>query len=104
MRREDGEYAATGTGELALETCRDARNRFRALDRFEPFFSGFDGASGLEFEWFEGARLETATEENPHSPIEWCGDRLEDDDGRRCPRLPHGRAGTVARCETGFVR
>lgn len=75
--RVDGGYVATTIGELALETYRRARTRFRTIDRFEPFLAHADvDAAELELDWLETAELATASENRPHRPIEWYADRV----------------------------
>ncbi|MFC4540950.1 helix-turn-helix transcriptional regulator [Halosolutus amylolyticus] len=77
VARVDGGYTATAAGELALETYRQTRTRFGILDRVEPFLSRVDvDAAALEVDWFHTAELATATETNPHRPIEWYADRI----------------------------
>ncbi|WP_254766370.1 helix-turn-helix transcriptional regulator [Salinilacihabitans rarus] len=82
-RRDDGTYVATGLGELALESYRRARARFRTLDRVAPVFAHLDGVDGLDPAWLETARVASATAENPQRPVEWYADRLEAADGDR---------------------
>lgn len=83
-RRVDGGYAATTTGELALETYRDARTRFRTLDRIEPFLAHVDGTlADLDVAWLRTAELVTASGTNPHQPLEWYADRLAAADADR---------------------
>ncbi|WP_247003615.1 helix-turn-helix transcriptional regulator [Halosolutus gelatinilyticus] len=75
--RVDGGYAATTIGELALETYRRARTRFRTIERFEPFLAHVDvDAAELEVDWLETAELVTASETRPHQPVEWYADRV----------------------------
>lgn len=81
VRRVDDGYAITGAGELALRAYRDTRTRFRTLDRFEPFLVHADAAAEIDLNWLEEARLETASDENPHRPIEWYADRLAEVEG-----------------------
>lgn len=84
VQRVDGGYVATTAGTLALETYKDVRARFRTLERLEPFFAHVDAdVTDLEIEWLRTAELVTATEANPHRPLEWYADRFGSLDGER---------------------
>lgn len=84
VRRVDGGYAATAAGALAVDAYQNAQTTFRTLERVKPFLARAETAvDELEIEWFRAATLSTATESNPHQPLEWYADRLERVDGDR---------------------
>lgn len=81
--RADGDYCVTGTGRKTLEAYEDAVTRFRTVDRLTQFWNHVDAALGVQLEWLADATVRTATDQDPHRPLEWYADQLETLEGDR---------------------